>query len=448
LGASVLLSVIDFNFNFWFFLILIFFVFLIADFKKTVVIAFPLGSILAITYFVDNVFALCMLKILKGDGLLIGENYYLEVPMEDYLPFAFISSQLFLMGYQLIAKPVALWGAFIQNIKSTIKLDEINIVIAIGVSSAVLGFLRINALNQVTHVLSNFTTCGLFAIGIYNKSFKNKYLIGGFLLQLTVISASGMFGGFMVFVAYFALMMLLIYTSSGKRISWSLMLFIIVIGVVFLAALQHTKNNYRAAVWREDGQASLTALSNASNQSTENASIFDKAYYYPILERLNQGWLVSATMEKIPKEQPFENGSTLMTAIINSLVPRLLNPDKETAGGWAKMAKFTNIKKNNQTSMNIGLLGEAYINFGKFGAPFWILFYGIVIGFFEKKLLNYSLKKPLVLLLFPVFFEPILGSGTDFLIVFNGIVKNSMIVAFVLYFINQRLQAKTKKGLA
>jgi hypothetical protein len=448
LGASVLLSVIDFNFNFWFFLILIFFLFLIADFKKTVVIAFPLGSILAITYFVDNVFALCILKILKGDGLLIGENYYLEVPMEDYLPFAFISSQLFLMGYQLIAKPVVLWGAFIQNIKNTIKLDEIYIIIGIGISSGILGFLNISALNQVAHVMSNFTTCGLFAIGIYNKSFKNKYLIFGFLIQIVLISRSGMFGSFMVFIAYFALMMLLIYTSNGKKISWSLMLFMVIMGVVFLAALQRTKNNYRAVVWREDGQASLTALSNASNQSSENAGIFDKAYYYPILERLNQGWIVSATMEKIPKEQPFENGSTLMTALINSFVPRLLNPNKETAGGWVKMAKFTNIKKNNQTSMNIGLLGEAYVNFGKLGAPLWILFYGIIIGLFEKKLLYYSLKKPLVLLLFPVFLEPILGSGTDFLIVFNGIVKNSMIVAFVLYFINQRLQAKTKKGLA
>jgi hypothetical protein len=73
------------------------------------------------------------------------------------------------------------------------------------------------------------------------------------------------------------------------------------------------------------------------------------------------------------------------------------------------------------------------VNFGKWGAPIVIFLYGLLIGFLEKKILVYSFKKPIILLLFPVFFELVLTSETDFLIIINGMVKNTIIVLVVLY---------------
>jgi hypothetical protein len=431
--ASFLLTIIDFNLSYWLVLEFAFLIFLVIDFKKTIAFAFPTGSIIAISFFVSNVFAISILQLLEGSNLTIGTPFYLMVPIAGYLPFAFIAAQLFFMGYQLVSKPQAQWLYFLHNIQNSIRLQDINLLIVIGFTASLLNLVHISAIDQVTHVLSNFTTCGFFAIALYKKSFTNKYLILGIMLQLFIVARSSMFGTFTVYVVFFAIMLLLLFRDKGFRLNWVAMLVMLFGGVVFLANLQNTKASYREGILAGTQDASLNNFISATADASLGKSITDKEYYLPIVYRLNQAWLISSTMIKVPYAEPFAGGGTIFRSCIDAIVPRFLNPDKEKAGGKEKIKKFTYLNLTENTSMNIGLLGEGYVNFGKWGAPIVIFLYGLLIGFLEKKILVYSFKKPIILLLFPVFFELVLTSETDFLIIINGMVKNTIIVLVVLY---------------
>ena len=442
--ASFLLTIIDFNLSYWLVLEFAFLIFLLADFKKTIAFAFPTGSIIAISFFVSNVFALSILQLLEGSNLTLGTPFYLVVPIADYVPFAFIAAQLFFMGYQLVSKPQAQWLYFLHNIQHSLRLQDINVLIVIGFAASLLNLLHIAAIDQLTHVLSNFTTCGFFAIALYKKSFTNKYLILGLMLQLFIVVRSSMFGVFMVYLVFFALMLLLLFRDKGFRLNWVAMLVLLFVGVVFLAFSQNTKTSYREEVWAGSQDASVNNFISAATEASVAKTITDKEYYLPIVYRLNQAWLVSSTMIKVPYAEPFAGGGTIVRSCIDAIVPRFLNPDKEKAGGKEKIKKYTYLKLTESTSMNIGLLGEGYVNFGKWGAPIVIFLYGLLIGFLEKKILVYSFKKPIILLLFPVFFELVLTSETDFLIIINGMVKNTIIVLVVLYLLDG---AKSKNKL-
>ena len=442
--ASFLLTIIDFNLFYWLVLEVAFFIFLIRDFKKTIAFAFPTGSIIAISFFVSNVFALSILDLLEGSNLTLATPFYLVVPIAAYVPFAFIAAQLMIMGYQLVQKPQAQWLYFLHNIQNSIRLQDINLLIVIGFASSLLNLVHIAAIDQVTHVLSNFATCGFFAIAMYKKSFTNKYLILGIMLQLLIVVRSSMFGTFTVYVVFFAIMLLLLFRDKGFRLNWVALLVMLFAGVVFLANLQNTKASYREGISAGTQDASVNNFISAAAEASLGKTFTDKEFYLPIVYRLNQAWLVSSTMIKVPYAEPFAGGGTIFRSCVDAIVPRFLNPEKEKAGGKEKIKKYTYLKLTESTSMNIGLLGEGYVNFGKWGAPIVIFLYGMLIGFLEKKILVYSFKKPIILLLFPVFFELVLTSETDFLIIINGMVKNTIIVLVVLYLMDG---AKSKNKL-
>ena len=48
----------------------------------------------------------------------------------------------------------------------------------------------------------------------------------------------------------------------------------------------------------------------------------------------------------------------LFKAYASSILPRFLYPDKIDAGGSYNITRFTDVKLNDSTSMNIGVLGE------------------------------------------------------------------------------------------
>jgi hypothetical protein len=93
--------------------------------------------------------------------------------------------------------------------------------------------------------------------------------------------------------------------------------------------------------------------------------------------------------------------------------------------------------------MNIGLLGESYANFGKYGSILFLFFYGLLIGLFEKNIMNYSLKNPVILVFFPIFFQSMVGSGSDFLMVFNGILKSLILIFGMIILFNWQKKQQT-----
>ena len=46
-------------------------------------------------------------------------------------------------------------------------------------------------------------------------------------------------------------------------------------------------------------------------------------------------------MEKVPSSQPFVYGETIISSFLDALLPRILNPDKQQAGGVSRIKRFT-----------------------------------------------------------------------------------------------------------
>ena len=145
------------------------------------------------------------------------------------------------------------------------------------------------------------------------------------------------------------------------------------------------KTDYRAKVWASKEQITTQSFYNTVNTNFDSKSPINVDFYMPLIFRLNQGYLVTAVMHKVPSQEPFADGNTITTAVIDAFVPRFLNPEKEEAGGRQKIKRFTNITLVGETSMNIGLLGESYANFGKVGSVAFMFVYGLLMRFLIEK---------------------------------------------------------------
>lgn len=432
---SLLSVLLKASFSIWIALIIVYFVLSIINLKNVFQQKFPLGEFVSLIFFIENTFALTLLYLIKGKELTIGSNYYSMIEIEEYLPFSFLAAQCLLIGYFFIDIAKEPWQNFVRNFNSIVRKDEVIQLLLLGLAGTFIASLNISSIAYISYILTNFFSCALIGLALYYKKPANIYVLAGFAWNLFATIRGGMFGSLIFFVVYYLLLYML---QKEKKVKWVQIIPIGLIGIWLIALLQIVKGDYRDAVWTGEEEANTENFSNVVYENASLKSVTDIDFYIPVLFRLNQGFLVSAVMQKVPSREPFANGSTIISAVVNAFVPRFLNPNKEEAGGRDKIPRFTNLTLVGSTSMNIGLLGEAYANFRKVGGVLFIMLYGCIIGIFEKKILAFSSTQPIILVLFPIYFQMLIGSGTDFLSVFNAIVKSTMFLAVVIYFFYKR----------
>ncbi|HAN39748.1 MAG TPA: hypothetical protein DCQ29_12660 [Chitinophagaceae bacterium] len=432
-SISLLLYFMQAEFVFFLLLELIYILFLLYRFKIDISSGFPLGIIVASVFIIENCLAPTLIYLWDRENAVTGAIYYLFVPIEDYLPFAFLTAQVILIGYDLIKVPSSEWIYFIKNIHQNIDIRTVYSLFVVGGIGLLLQTFNINAISFVSYTLSNLFVCGLIGLAIYYKKVNNIYLILGLTLQIISSIRTGMFGSLVVFLSYVSIIVLLILVSQNRKINWGLILLGGFVAVLFIGVLQNVKSDYREQTWSGTKEAGSGSFYESVRKNVNN-DVTDIEYYMPAIYRLNQGYLVSATMIKVPSEQPYVMGETIINSIANSLIPRFLYPTKEEAGGREKIARFTNLTLVGNTSMNIGLLGEAYVNFGKEISIIFFLLWGAVLALAERKMLVFSKTNPVIILVFPLFFQVLLGTGTDFLYVINTIVKSTLIILLLFTF--------------
>jgi hypothetical protein len=117
-----------------------------------------------------------------------------------------------------------------------------------------------------------------------------------------------------------------------------------------------------------------------------------------------------------------------------AILPRLFFPDKKIIGSQDKFEKFTGHSLEKQTSMTIGVLGDFYINFGRWGSFILLFVFGAIISrllfIFLRK---YVLPNPINIIWIPFLFSYLVRANNDFYIVINNLVKGYLIFLFVTY---------------
>lgn len=188
------------------------------------------------------------------------------------------------------------------------------------------------------------------------------------------------------------------------------------------------KYDYRERMARQQGQELI--LSDTIKDWAKNP--LHSARWQRALDRLNQGNHLAQVYRWVPQKEPYAKGETIVLAIKASLIPRFLWPNKPQAGGTHIWYRFTGNLLSPNVSMNIGVSGEAYANFGPWLAPLfvflWVRFLYSMYYQFRKLALQYY---PLLWLWTPLLFYPLMAQEEDLVTMLNHAVKGSV---FILVF--------------
>jgi len=217
-------------------------------------------------------------------------------------------------------------------------------------------------------------------------------------------------------------------------------------GLLLLPAFHESKWRLRASTWKIDtaesrwkgedlGGGLNTAFSWLSYlaQGLWGAATLsmDKAFLADTIVRYNQGWIINQVMNVVPDEEPYAKGETLVTAAKAALMPRLLAPEKYSAGGKLHMARFAGMEMEG-TSMNLGFAGEMYANFGYSGGVAGCFVYAALLGLGFRWVASRASRSPLWWVFLPYVASITFKAEDGIAEVLNWLVK-ATIVAVAVY---------------
>ena len=318
---------------------------------------------------------------------------------------------------------------YIDKVKETLE-QKPNVglmLIATGVVSGLLDFLSPESLKQVFYFLAHLTFVGVFYVIYSPNKYKRVIVPSVIALMVGQTLATGMFGDFIFILACSVVLILL-----GKKIRFVKKFFVAIAGMIFILLIQSVKSDYRKRVWQEgSGADPIYYAQLLSERITDPSMMLDPGKLFFVAVRMNQGWLVATTMDRVPSRFEFAYGETIWQSIAAAIVPRFLWPDKPEAGGKANLKRFWGFDLVG-FSMNIGPLGEAYANFDVMGGIIFMLFYGLFFNIVLSIVIRMSEKRPTIILWVPFLFFYAIGVETDLLTTMGSLLKG-MFFTWVIF---------------
>ncbi|MCC6690802.1 MAG: hypothetical protein IT235_04655, partial [Bacteroidia bacterium] len=300
------------------------------------------------------------------------------------------------------------------------------------------------ALKFVFALFSSLSFVGAFYLYRSDINFKWIWLGAAFIptmlsaAQSTTFHEMFLWGGFII----------IIYTYVNK--SKPLVKFGLVsasIAVVLL--ISSVKAQFREQV--SEGNITDKAGSTMVLVETINEEVNDdnkkpipeeEDFMQTFVDRINQGWIIARVMYVVPEYEPFAKGETIEDGIYAALLPRILAPNKQVAGGATNFERFTGLKLVN-TSMNLSIVGEAYGNYGEQGGIIFMFIY----GFFFNAILHIIRTKAITtqeyLLWIPFMFLYTVKAEDDFGMSLNYFTKSAIVMVLFVWLSNRYMKVLT-----
>jgi len=169
----------------------------------------------------------------------------------------------------------------------------------------------------------------------------------------------------------------LVFLSNFYKFNFRYIIIVLIgiyIGLSFYQSYLRDRDEIRNLVW---GGASLTERIEQMNYTVTNVEFFnpfDSEHLDRINGRLNQNWIVGASVIHLESGgEEYAKGSTFKEGLFN-IVPRVIWKNKPTvAGDTKRVEKYTGLRFAKNTSVGMPQVMEFYVNFA---------IYSVVIGFF------------------------------------------------------------------
>lgn len=356
-------------------------------------------------------------------------KYYMYVTQASYMAFVVPSYLIFALIILFSLKKTSKVFFNLEVLKNYSKYGLI--IFLIGVFFDLFGGLLPGGLKFLAFILANFRFVGAIVL-YYSENKKLKRIFYFILFYLLAISVyKGLFHDFILWSTFFYMF----WSLKHKPSLFNILLTVIVAGI-FMVTLQTAKSAYRTQAFSDNSgnkfELFVSLMISSLFEDETNVVELDDGIDNNV--RLNQGWIISAILDHIPRNQNYLNGSTIKDAVFASILPRVLNPNKAEAGGQENFRKFTGLELSTGTSMGISVLGESYGNFGLIGGMIFMGVFGLFLGRIWLFLLKKTSKNIILIAFTPLIFLQVVKAETELVVVLNHLIKSMIVVFLFIWF--------------
>ncbi|MEZ4801903.1 MAG: hypothetical protein R2797_03960 [Gelidibacter sp.] len=352
-------------------------------------------------------------------------KYYMYVNQETYMSFIAPAYGVFTICIVMITRR---YSINIQDILDFKKYSNYGVTILfVGISFELLGFILPGALGFLVFLMAGFKYVGAIILYFSDQRIHRYIFYGSIAFLMFMALKKALFHDFILWSTFFY-MFYAIKSKPSPRIK----LFTMIAGFVMLTIIQAVKSDYRELLKSGSDVNFIELFFGTVNQKYESGYLDEEEETAALNVRLNQGWIISAVMDHVPRNLAFADGETVKEAVVASLVPRFLNPNKKEAGGQDNFEKYTGLSLSEEASMGLSIIGEFYANFGVRSGIVAIGVWGLFLAFIWRRLVSNTYKVPLLIFFLPLIFLQVVKAETELVVVLNHLIKS--IIAVSLFF--------------
>lgn len=366
------------------------------------------------------------------------------VSQEVYFSFALPAVLTFLIGMRLrFSKYKIIQGE--MNFSDADRKRHSKIGILLIIIGYMFFFLQnvlvVPGLEFLVIVLSLFRFVGIFYLMYSNNRFY-QILILAVVIPATISTVRG--SVFIDLLIWF--FFIYAFAAIKFRIKTRTTVLIVISSIVFFMILQSVKMDYRKIEWRNNrvtqtatGVNLFADIFSANLQSINKNSLWIMQAKF--INRLNQGFIVSYILKKDVVRTTDQINTYFSKELLGVILPRFIYSEKATVGDNKKFRYLTGIPLATSVTMNVGILGDGYGNFGYIGGILFCFGFGLFLNLVMGYCFLLSLRIKTVLFWMPLILFYVMRAGNEFYIITNWTVKVALVV-ISYYYISKRVFGK------
>ena len=398
---------------------------------------FPILYLFFFTYFLQYIFSSYFIYTEYKEL-----NAFMPIPQEQYFSYAVPAILFLFLGVFLFHKEIDIKNLLKKiDPRDASKLGYLLLFISLFFDG--LNFLGISIFESLFSFTSYLKYLAAFCF-LFSGTILSYFIIATIYIELAIsVLKSGVFVSFFVWSLF-----LIIFFGLKHSVSFGMRVLFFFIFIPVIIIIQSVKEDYRKKVWTGKEEGSIGLLSDlAEKQRYKEDEPFSKSQgVVRTLGRLCEGWHLGLTLRQVPKRVPIANGKEMLTDIVSSVIPRVIVADKKSVNSKEKFYKYTGHKLRGKTSMSIGVIGDFYINFGRYGSYIALFIFGTLIAISVRWFIaRFVVSDPINIIWVPFILSYLIRANNDFYIFFNAMVKGFVIFLAINYVRYNVLGAQRKK---
>ena len=358
-------------------------------------------------------------------------QYRMKIPEGDYFSYSIPAVLSFIVGLHLYAGKlngeILVEDQIVLFAKKDPKLAYK--FIGVGFLTSIVSSFFSSEVAFVFYLLGGFKFIGLFLLILGGERIKIFPLI---LVIGSIVSSSlgeGMFHDLLTWIIFTGAVIAIKF-----KFGFNTKLIACVTFILFAVTIQILKGSYRGATGAGGESGGVETFAKVYEKQNEDKGIFSFEQLAPSNVRINQGFIITNVMTTVPAKVPFSHGGEMYQVLEAAVLPRFLAPNKLTAGNREIFMKYSGIPIRQGTSMALGSLGDAYLNYGIYGGCVFMFLLGLLYSWVLTQFFKYSKEYPILILFTALVFYYPIRPDCELQTILGHLVKSCFLIACMIFY--------------